>query len=166
MKNSSNKQNVYSYYILNHRIRYSLSHCYFSLFFRIWILLYEGHRTALSVRHIDRIIRSTRKTKTTPTKRSRFALWLKKKVCLALKFVSPKFKPWHGKKSKFGSFSAAFLLLFIFALFFSLIQRRILHVLVTLLSKITGLWNNESQYLRCKMLMHVSYIKEKEAEDV
>ena len=100
MKNSSNKQNVYSYYILNHRIRYSSSHCYFSLIFRIWILLYEGHRTALSVRHIDRIIRSTRKTKTTPTKRSRFALWLKKKSLSCFKVRFSKIQALKRKKIK------------------------------------------------------------------
>ena len=64
MKNLSNEQNGCLYYMLNHRIMDLLPHYYFCFFL---ILLCEIHPTALSVHHTD-ALRSTRKTKTTPTK--------------------------------------------------------------------------------------------------
>ena len=81
---------------------------------------------------IDRIIRSTLKTKTTPTNDQGVHC---DQQSVVLKVPFSKFKLGNEKKSKLGFLSAAILLLFISVMFYSLLQWCILRVLMTLFGK-------------------------------
>lgn len=121
MKNVGNEQNGCLYYMLNHRIMDLFSHYYFC-FFNFTLRNTSYGPICASYRCFKEYAKDKNNTNENLSLKSSF-----------LKNSSLKGK----KKLKFGFFCAAFLLLFIFALFCILIQRRILRLHMTLFSKIT-----------------------------
>ena len=109
--NTSNEQNFRPYYMLNHGTRDLLFHyCFQFLVFNFSVRI----PSALSVHCIDRIRWCTRKTKRTWTKPLKCSLssLLHKSSLLWLSNLKNR-----KKKSKFGFFSAANMLLRIFVMF-------------------------------------------------
>ena len=109
------------YYMLNHRIMDLLRHYYFC-FLNFTLRNTSYGPICASYRCFKEYAKDKNNTNENLSLKSSF-----------LKNSSLKGK----KKLKFGFFCAAFLLLFIFALFYILIQRRILRLNMTLFSKIT-----------------------------